>query len=519
MNLLSEIKKIKNMIYLLENKDKIEPVAIIGDKIARIVSLNFNNEYSELIDDDMDYTLLESKLENYDSVEEQVKDVFLSIGSEDYFDNKINLDSVIGNLDRIFPNAEIHLIRGYVDAAEKGLDEKNIDQLKDNSVSFFRTFQKNNIDVIGNNEIVGYGNLNVGEDFYEDLIVTINDYFSRFFDFDKDKEEKEDEYKFEDLNIDDDTDFDMIYEFLNNLEKMIKSKNIYDTKLKDKSIGDVEIIQIALKFLKISFSESLEINGKYDEKTKKCVEEFQSDSGISKTGVADTETLEELLWDLKMKSFDDEDLAKFIYGEEIELKTYTPDDYDLEDIIDNIIDNIEGGYAAPEHFRASAEKQKDPTVRDALLRSGETMFGIDRKNGPQMDEFWEIVDENSGYAPESAEEDKWTHGYMGGDVEDELRELVYDWAIPLYDDYKNSKMSSELKKLVEEDKRLAAHFMYACWNGIVFYNEFKNILESEIDSGNKDRDSLWEVAINSRKNHSNGVMKITAPKLEKVANM
>jgi peptidoglycan hydrolase-like protein with peptidoglycan-binding domain len=519
MSLLSEIKRIKKMINLFEGKGKIEPVAIIGDKIAKIVSNGFNNEYPELIDGNMDYVLLNNRLTEYEEVEDQVKDVFLSIGSEDFFDNGIDIATLLDNLDRIFPNAEIHLIRGYVDIVENGLDEKNMDLLEDNSVSFYRLFQKNNINTIGNHEIFGDEGLDFGDDLVIDLVEKIKEYYNFTDDYSEDDEEEEQGDEFEDLDIDDKTDFDAIYEFLSNLEKMVKSKNVYDIKLKDKYMGDIEILQIALKFLKIPFSESLEINGKYDEKTKKCVEQFQSEKAISPNGVADSKTLEELLWDLKVKSFDDDDLFKFISGEDIEIKSYTPDVYDLEDIIDNIINNIEGGYAAPEHFRASAEKQKDPTVKQALLNSGETMFGIDRKNGPKMDEFWGLVDENSGYAPESFDKDKWTHGYMGGDVEDELRELVYEWAVPLYEDYKNSKMSSELRRLVDEDKRLATHFMYACWNGVVFYNEFKNILESEISGGNTDRDSLWQVAINSRKNHSNGVMKKTAPKVENIANM
>jgi peptidoglycan hydrolase-like protein with peptidoglycan-binding domain len=517
MNFLSEIKKIRSLINLFEGKDKIEPVAIIGDNIAKLVSTNFNNEYSELIDENMDYELLYNKLSSYENVEDQVEDVFLSIGSEDFFDNRIDVGTLLDNLDRIFPNAKIHIIKGYIDSVENNLDTKNIELLEDNSVSFYRIFQKNNINVVGDHKIFGSVKLDIGENLIIDLVEIIKQYFD--FNEREEEDEEEKEVIFNDLDIDERTDFDVIYEFLSNLEKMVKSKNVYNTELKDKYLGDVEIIQISLKFLGVSFSESLEINGKYDEKTKRCVEEFQKTKGISPDGIADTDTLEEILWDLKIKSFDDDDLFKFLSGEEIEMKVYTPDVYDLEDIIDNIINNIEGGYAATEHFMANAHKQKDPTVRDALLNSGETMFGIDRKNGPQMDEFWEIVDENSGYAPESADKDKWTHGYMGGDVEDELRELVYEWAIPLYEDYKNSKMSSELRRLVDEDKRLATHFMYACWNGIVFYNQFKNILESEISNGNTDRDSLWKVAIDSRKNHSNGVARLTAPKVEKIANM
>lgn len=518
MNLLSEIKKIKNMIYLFEGKDKVNEIAIIGDKIAYLLSNAINNEYEELIDQNMNFQMLNDRLSNYGLVEDQVKDVFISIGSEDFFNVRVDIDTLIDNLDRIFPNAELHLIKGYINTIENNIDQKNIDMLEDNSKTFFDIFKKNRVEIVGNHEIVGFENTELGTDLIIDLIEIIKQYVGISDDLETEEPEVE-VIKFSDLGINDDTDFDEIYEFLGNIEKMIKSKNKYSIDLKNNYFADVEIIQIALKFLDSPYSHYIEINGKYDEKTKTAIQEYQLRKGIKNDGIANNETLEEILWDLKVKSFDEEDLSKFIKGIEEIVKTYTPDVFDLEDIVDKIIDNIEGGYAAPEHFRASAEKQKDPTVRDALLRSGETMFGIDRKNGPKMDEFWEIVDENSGYAPESAEEDKWTHGYMGGDVEDELRELVYEWVIPYYEDLKNTKLSSELKRLIEEDKRLASHFMYACWNGIVFYDHFVGVLEDAIDSGVTDRDELWEIAINSRKNHSNGVARLTAPKVEKIANM
>jgi hypothetical protein len=158
-------------------------------------------------------------------------------------------------------------------------------------------------------------------------------------------------------------------------------------------------------------------------------------------------------------------------------------------------------------------------MKQAFLNSGETMFGIDRKNGPTMTEFWELVDENSGWAEESADKEKWSHGYMGGDIEDELREYVYEWAIPTFEDFKNKKLDSEAKKLVEEDERISIHLLYAVWNGIVFFNHFANVINSAVSEGITDRDELWKVALDSRKNHSNGAVRNSAPKIEKIANM
>jgi nitrogen regulatory protein PII-like uncharacterized protein len=40
--------------------------------------------------------------------------------------------------------------------------------------------------------------------------------------------------------------------------------------------------------------------------------------GIDPTGICDTDTLEEMFYELKVKGFDDDDLSKFIKGEDVE---------------------------------------------------------------------------------------------------------------------------------------------------------------------------------------------------------
>lgn len=521
MNIISEIKRIKGLISLMEGNEKTSNVAIIGDNIAYLLTVGGNNEYSDLVNKEMNFKGLMDRLFKYDDVENQVNNLFISIGSKDFFNPNLDVKSLINSLEEIFPNAKMHLIKGYVDAITNNLDEKNEDLIEDNSISFFKLFQMDKIDIIGEHDIIGNGPLDLGDEILLEISDIIDQYENQeYYDIEGDEEVDNEnvELSFKDLDIDDDTDFDVIYEFLSNLEKMIKSKNTYSTKLGGNYYGDVEIIQIALKYLGVNLTESLEINGKYDDKTKRSIEQYQSSKGINKTGIADSKTLTELLWDLKVRSFDDDDLYRFMNDMGVEIKTYVPDVYDLEDIVDLIIDNIEGGYAATEHFMSSANNEKNPSLKKALLNSGETMFGIDRKNGPTMTEFWEIVDENSGYSPKSKGKPKWSHGYMGGSVEDDLRELVYDWVIPTYEESINSKLDSETKRLVNEDKRLATHLLYGVWNGPVFFNEFASVLNSAVSNGVTDRDELWDIAINSRKNNSNGVMSLTAPKVEKIAN-
>ena len=519
MNIISEIKRIKGLISLMEGNEKTSNVAIIGDNIAYLLNTERNNEYSDLVSKDMDYKGLMDRLFTYEEVEDQVNNLFISIGSEDYFNPNLDVKTLINTLEEIFPNAKMHLIKGYVDVISNNLDEKNIESMEDNSIIFFKLFQMDKVNVIGDHEVVGEGFIDLGDEIVLNISDIIDQYESQdYYDLGDEEEVEVIEPTFKDLDIDDDTDFDVIYEFISNLEKMVKSKNTYSTDLKNNYYGDVEIIQIALKFLGVNLTESLEISGKYDDKTKRSIEEYQSSKGISKTGIADTKTLTELLWDLKVSSFDDDDLAKFMGDLGVEIKQYTPDNYDLENIVDLIINNIEGGYAATEHFQKNIDKVKNADTKRALLNSGETMFGIDRKNGPTMTEFWQIVDENSGYAPESEDKPKWTHGYMGGDVEDELRELVYDWAISSYEDMKNSKLDPSTIDLVDDDKRITTHLLYAVWNGPVFFNNFASTLNSAVSSGVTDRDELWDIAINSRKNYGNDLISSGASKIEKIAN-
>jgi hypothetical protein len=149
------------------------------------------------------------------------------------------------------------------------------------------------------------------------------------------------------------------------------------------------------------------------------------------------------------------------------------------------------------------------------------MYGMDRVGGnwdshPVGKDFWQLIDENSGWAEESADKPKWIHGYMGGSLESKLRSYVYDMMIPIYEDLKGQYLDSETKKLVEEDKRLVLHFLYACWNGSDFFRQFADTLNSEVSSGNTDRDSLYEIAINSRLNHGNDVIRKTGQKLKGV---
>jgi len=288
--------------------------------------------------------------------------------------------------------------------------------------------------------------------------------------------------------------------------------------LSSKYLGEVEIIQIALSFLGFG---SISNTGHYDEKTAEAIEMFQSQNQLKVNGRADKNTLIELLWELKGKGFEDDDLAKFIKSLDIAEKEYPIDSYNLEDYCDKVIDNFEGGYANEAHFKDAAKNEADPDMKAALENSSETMFGMDRMAGnwdsdPVGSDFWQLVDENSGWAPESAGKPKWSHGYMGGSIEGQLRSYVYEMMIPRFKSLKDQYLSSESKKLVEEDKRLTMHLLYAVWNGSGFFQDFADVIDSEVSSGNTDRDSLYEVAIDSRVHNGNGAIAKVGNKVKNV---
>jgi hypothetical protein len=88
--------------------------------------------------------------------------------------------------------------------------------------------------------------------------------------------------------------------------------------------------------------------------------------------------------------------------------------------------------------------------------------------------------------------------------------------IPRFESLKDQYLSPESKKLVEEDKRLTMHLLYAVWNGSGFFQDFADVIDSEVSSGNTDRDSLYEIAIDSRVHNGNGAIAKVGNKVKNV---
>lgn len=525
------VKKLNNYKILKEsyNQDTI----IIGDSIGYFLAQKLNLSNNSFLNDNNNYTTknLFVDLEEIDEPKEDIKNVIISIGSGDLFLEGEYVTNICDLVYDIFPNAKYYVIEGFISSDKAtDLNEKQKIDLEFARESYYNKFPSDLFTVVDSGDLISREELNINSpkisfilnQTFRYLNLNTDEIEIEKKDIQKNIKNKEDieaeEIKFIDLSIDGREEFDQLEEFLSIIEKMIKSNNVYDKKLKNSYYGDVEIIQAGLKFLDLAYSDDMEVNGFFDEDTETIVKEYQKIVGLPDDGIVNSKFLEKLLFDLEVKEFDEEEINS-IFGNVKLGKSYIPDNIDLVELCDNIIDNLEGGYANEAHFKKNIEKVEDPDTKKALLNSGETMFGIDRKNGPTMTEFWKIVDENSGWSKESLGEDKWIHGYMGGDVEDELRDKVYKWVIPTFEDFKNNYLDSETKRLVEEDKRISTHLLYGVWNGVVFFENFANDLNDAVSNGITDRDELWEVAINSRRNYSNGLIRKTAPKVEKVANL
>jgi len=153
-----------------------------------------------------------------------------------------------------------------------------------------------------------------------------------------------------------------------------------------------------------------------------------------------------------------------------------------------VIDNLEGGYYNPAWHSVG-----DPR----FVYSGETMYGLDRKNGgslntsPAGKRFWALIDANKN-------KETWVYNYNGGKLAPELKKLVAEVMLPAYESYSKNSMSPKLKEIVDNDPRLLFHFIYAAWNGPGWFQKFATDMDTALTKGTHDSDGLVNVAINSR---------------------
>lgn len=172
--------------------------------------------------------------------------------------------------------------------------------------------------------------------------------------------------------------------------------------------------------------------------------------------------------------------------------TTSPSNFDEQ--INKVIDKFEGGYYNPTTMKTAA-----------MGNSGETMMGIDRKHGGDLNkssagqEFWKLIDDANA-------KDNWKYNYKGGSLEPKLRSLVSQIMKPSYEQLSNTYLSSEAKKIVQNDPNLSFNFVYATFNGPLYFKNFAKKINSAVDRGVTEPKDLMKVAIEARKESGNSLI-------------
>jgi hypothetical protein len=220
------------------------------------------------------------------------------------------------------------------------------------------------------------------------------------------------------------------------------------------------------------------------------------------------------------KSFSDKVYDYVVGG----LKSFFPDEEKPEpkpaeskvkfaEVFKNIIEKIEGGYYHPDMVR-------DGRLRNAgrMGDSGETMFGIDRKNGPKIindtpngKQFWSIIDK-------AGARKKWPWNYRGGRDEGRLTVLATKLVEGAYEDFSKRYLTAEAKKIVDANKGLLTHFGYAAWNGQGWFKDFADSINAEVKRGVKDPTKLLKKGLTDRKKAPNRLISDSAEKIEQILN-
>ena len=175
----------------------------------------------------------------------------------------------------------------------------------------------------------------------------------------------------------------------------------------------------------------------------------------------------------------------------------------FEEITDKVISALEGGYYHPNMNKG------------AMGNSGETMMGIDRRHGgdintsPDGIEFWKIIDDAEASS-------NWKHNYMGGTLEPKLRSLVVKMMKPFFLKNMNNYLSPEARKIVESNPNLMFHFVYSTWNGPGWFRKFATKINDAVKKGITDPNKLTEIAIRSRIDSGNSIIAQGGKKIDNI---
>ena len=173
------------------------------------------------------------------------------------------------------------------------------------------------------------------------------------------------------------------------------------------------------------------------------------------------------------------------------------------DVTKKVIDNFEGGYW-------NYWECKNHPWHSMYKKSGETLFGLDRKAGnienlaPEGREFFRLIDEEKKKMGMSEFCSKWTYNYRGGNLEEKLKDLAAKTMFGQYEkNMSNYVKDPETKKRIEGNEGLLLHMSYATWNGPGHFNKFAKKIDTAVKEGKSDEE-LLDIAKKSRTNALTG---------------
>lgn len=172
---------------------------------------------------------------------------------------------------------------------------------------------------------------------------------------------------------------------------------------------------------------------------------------------------------------------------------------DVNDMAKLVIDKLEGGYYHPDMLR-------DGRVKDSRYgHSGETMFGMDRKNGGDINsssagrQFWSLIDNANAKST-------WKWNYGGGNIRPQLLQLASQMIIPQYNKYFNKYLSPQSQQIVKSDKGLTFNFLYGTWNGEGWFKKFAHKINDAVSQGITVPKTLEKIALDARSQSGNSLI-------------
>jgi len=182
----------------------------------------------------------------------------------------------------------------------------------------------------------------------------------------------------------------------------------------------------------------------------------------------------------------DKDLLKSVEPTSSKKVTGSIVDDKFKEITKTIINNLEGGYYHPEFkitgAKSTSGKNISPSKFTAMGKSGETMFGIDRKHGGTINtsgggsEFWSMIDN-------AQKNGRWPYNYSGGELKDKLTSIVSKIMKEQYKKNAENFLSKEARSIVENNPKLLFNFAYASWNGPGYFKKFAKKVNDSVSMG------------------------------------